>query len=249
MTPATIKSAQRTLSIFELFADLRKPARVNELHRRLDLPQSSTSKLLRTFAKLGYLQYDDQKRTYFPTLRVALLGSWLQDQWFGHDSLLAVMNDLRNTMGTSVLLGIQNDKHVLYMTALEALVQPRPHLDIGTLRPICRAAVGKALLLNKSDHEIGLLVRRINAEEPNFADHVNLADLQAEISEARHHGYTQSNGAIIPGTGVIAMPLPKLEGQPAMGLGAGAGLDWLEHHREDVADALRSAIAKLAPGR
>jgi DNA-binding IclR family transcriptional regulator len=143
-------------------------------------------------------------------------------------------------------LGIQNDNHVLYMVALQALVQPRPPLSIGTLRPICVAAVGKALMMGKTEYEIGLLVRRINAEEPDSTKHVNLAEFMAEIKLSRERGYALSDGAVMPGTGVVAMPLPRLAGQPAMALGVGAPLEWLEPNRELVVETLRSKIAALA---
>ncbi len=247
--PADIKSSKRTLAIFELFAELRRPLRVNELHKRLDLPQSSVSKLLRNLSKLGYLQFDGVNRTYYPTLRVTLLGSWLNDQWFGHDSLLDTMESIRTTLGSSVLLGIQNDKHVLYMMALQALVQPRPPLSIGTLRPICLASVGKALLMEKSDQEIGLLVRRINAEETDFEKHVNLRDLLNEIEESRHRGYATSHGEVIPGVSVIAKPLRRIPSQPAMAIGVGAPLAWMEANEQAVVAVLEERIAATNPDR
>lgn len=241
-----IKSAKRTLELFELFSELRRPARVVEIQTRLDLPQSSTSKLLKTFARMGYLQYDTEQRTYYPTLRVALLGGWLHDQWFGHDSLLMLMEMLREKLGTSVLLGIQNDKHVLYMLALQAIVQPRPRLSTGTLRPICRAAAGKALLMHKSDSDIGRLVRRINAEEPDSTLHVNLRELLDDLAVCRRREYALSEGAIVPGTSVLAIPLPRLPGQPAMALGVGAPLSWLQDNIDHVVSTVRSQIAEIA---
>lgn len=241
-----IKSAKRTLELFEAFAELRRPARVVEIQTRLNLPQSSVSKLLRTFAGMGYLQYDPEQRTYYPTLRITLLGGWLHDQWFGQDSLLMTMEALREKLGTSVLLGIQNDKHVLYMLALQALVQPRPRLATGTLRPICRAAAGKALLMHKSDSDIGRLVRRVNAEEPDGNQHVDLKMLLADLAQCRQRGYALSEGAIVPSTSVVAMPLPQLPGQPLMALGVGAPLSWLTDNMEFVVDTLRNQIVEIA---
>lgn len=241
-----IKSAKRTLELFELFGELRRPARVVEIQKRLDLPQSSASKLLRTFERMGYLQYDNENRTYYPTLRVALLGGWLHDQWFGHDSLLMSMEMLREKLGTSVLLGIQNDKHVLYMLALQALVQPRPRLSTGTLRPICRAAAGKALLMQKADGDIGRLVRRVNAEEPDEHHHIKLKDLLADLACSRNRGFALSEGAVVAGTSVLAMPLPSLPGQPAMALGVGAPLSWLKENLGLVATTVQDQIAEIA---
>lgn len=247
--PTNIKSSQRTLGIFELFAELRRPARVNELQRRLDLPQSSLSKLLRSLSRQGYLQYDGENRTFYPTLRVTLLGSWLHDQWFGHDSLLATMESLRSILGTSVLLGVQNDTSVLYMVALQAHWQPRPPLSMGTVRPVLRAAVGKALMMGKSEYDTGLLIRRINAEEQDPAKLVKTADFLEEMAESRARGYTMSNGGVVPGTNVIAMPLPRLAGQPAMALGIGAPMEWMDENLELAVNTLRSSIATLETDR
>src|SRR5438128_581128 len=99
MTDTLIKSTRRTLQIFDLFAEIRRPAKVTEIYQRLHLPQSSTSKLLKSFAMQGYLQYDKEARTYVPTLRTAILSGWLHDQWFGNQSILHVMESLRDDLG------------------------------------------------------------------------------------------------------------------------------------------------------
>lgn len=242
MTDSSIKSAQRALQIFEFFAEIRRPATVVEVHRGLNIPQSSTSKLLKTFLKLGYLAYDASHRTYVPTLRTAVLSSWLHDQWFGSESMLHVMETLRNQLNTSVILGIQTDKHVLYMLALQAVVAPRPPLPIGTLRPICKAAVGKALLMKKTNKEIGLLVRRINAEEDNPDQCIDLNALLEDIEISRGRGYTLSSGAVIAEVSVVAVPLPKLEGQPQMALGVGAQQSWMDENLEMCVTALNDCL-------
>jgi DNA-binding IclR family transcriptional regulator len=243
VTDSTIKSARRTLQVFELFAELRRPAAVVEIHRRLDIPQSSASKLLKTFRKMGYLQYDSNNRTYVPTLRTAVLSGWLHDQWFGNESMLQVMESLRNRLNTSVILGIQTDTHVLYMLALQAMVAPRPALSIGTLRPLCKAAVGKALLMKKTSKEIGLLVRRINAEEEDPKERINLNALLEDLAISNKRGFALSSGAVIAGVSVVAVPLPLLEGQPQMALGVGAQQSWMDENLRICVSALKDCLA------
>lgn len=242
MMDSTIKSARRTLQVFELFAELRRPATVVEIHRRLEIPQSSASKLLKTFLKLGYLEYNSLHRTYVPTLRTAVLSSWLHDQWFGNESMLQVMESLRNRLNTSVILGIQTDTHVLYMLALQAMLAPRPLLPIGTLRPICKAAVGKALLMKKTSKEIGLLVRRINSEEEDLERRINLNDLLEDIAISNKRGYALSSGGVIADVSVVAVPLPILAGQPQMALGLGAPQNWLDENLDICVSALKECL-------
>jgi len=77
--PATkmVKSAQRVMELLEFFTAERPEATVMDIVRVLDYPQSSASELLRCLVSLGYLSYDRYRRTYRPTTRVPLLGSWV----------------------------------------------------------------------------------------------------------------------------------------------------------------------------
>jgi len=63
MAAPAIKSAERVLAIFEHFRLTRSPAGASEIGRALELPQSSTSMLLRNLVRLGYLDYAAATRT------------------------------------------------------------------------------------------------------------------------------------------------------------------------------------------
>jgi DNA-binding IclR family transcriptional regulator len=73
----SVKSALRAVQVFEFFLEIRRSATAKEIATGLDIPQSSTSMLLRSLRDHGYLDYDQKERTYLPTPRVTLLGAWL----------------------------------------------------------------------------------------------------------------------------------------------------------------------------
>src|SRR5690349_21704846 len=75
--PSVVKSAGRVLEILEFFDEIRREASEAEIAHKLAYPQSSTSALLKSLTRLGYLDYDAASRTYLPSPRVALLGTWL----------------------------------------------------------------------------------------------------------------------------------------------------------------------------
>ena len=77
MSVRSIKSAERTLALFELFSIRESRLTVSEVARELSIPQPSASMLLRNLADLGYLDYDRLARTYGPTIRVLLLSNWI----------------------------------------------------------------------------------------------------------------------------------------------------------------------------
>ena len=72
-----VKSAERVLAIFEVFEAERRPLRISELVSRLEIPQSSTSTLMKTLVARGLVEFDPDHRTFKPTVRLAFLGNWV----------------------------------------------------------------------------------------------------------------------------------------------------------------------------
>jgi DNA-binding IclR family transcriptional regulator len=237
-----VKSAARTLEVLEYFAASHAAAGVGEIARALGYPQSSTSVLLGDLARLGYLEQDAARR-YRPTLRVMLLGGWMQDRLIGDGRLLRRMEALRARHGVTVLIGMQASAEVRYILTLR-----RPGADAtmraGMTRPIGRAAVGKALLMPKPDAEVQRILRRANAEASE-THRVRIAAVIEDLRASRLRGWTESGGAVRPGQNVLAMPLPPLAGQPPMAIGLGAALAESERQRTSLVAALRQTCNAL----
>ncbi|MBS0407027.1 MAG: helix-turn-helix domain-containing protein [Proteobacteria bacterium] len=239
-----IKSAKRVLELFEYFAECRRPLSVTDLVRGLDYPQSSASVLLKSLTRLGYLDYDRQKRLYRPTLRVALLGGWVHDQLFSHASLSHLIDDLHLVSGgEAVILGMQNDIYVQYIHLVQSRHQQVAswYIKPGSLRPLCRSAVGRILLSRKPDVEVQQLLWRINAEEePHLRMHVG--DLLKELDRIRRDGYAYTEGTVNSEVGVLAVEMPTPASQPSMALGIGGQIQTLRHERERYLALLREAL-------
>ncbi len=235
----TIKSARRVLEIFEYFAEKHTPATVNDLSASLGYPQSSTSQLLKSLLILGYLRYDVATRTYRPTLRVMLLGSWVHDEIFGQSSVMSLLESLHREFGHSVIVGMQQGIHVRYVVTLCGVQTGLPPFATGTLRPVCRAAVGKMLLARKSKSEIALIARRANAQETDAKKRVAVPDLVAEIDLCRRRGWAESSGGVVAGRNVIATALPAIPHQPELAIGLGGPQEVIASQREIIVERLR----------
>ncbi len=239
-----IKSAQRALELFEYFAERRRPLGVSDIVRALNYPQSSVSALLKSLVKLGYLNHDRHKRQFMPTMRVALLGGWVQDELYSEASLSRVVDELHAATGQTVILGMQNGIHVQYVHLVQALKPQVPHWYIknGSLRPLCRSAVGKVLLSLKSDTEVEQLLRRINAEEPDPSKRITCTALLRDLDHIRTCGYALTEGSVNPQAGVVAIELQTSKGQSPMAIGIGATVTEIQAHRDEFLNALRQAV-------
>jgi IclR family transcriptional regulator, KDG regulon repressor len=120
--------------------------------------------LLRNLSQLGYLSHDPRQRTYTPTIRLVLLGSWLQRSQGDIAELAPRLADLQAQIGQMAYIGMQNGAAVQFVLVQDSDQPERLHIQSGQMRPIACSAAGRALLSLKLDHEVRGWVRRANAE-------------------------------------------------------------------------------------
>lgn len=241
----TVKSARRVLEILEFFAQGVPTATVMQVANALAFPQSSTSALLSSLATLGYLRFDANERTYSPTLRVMLLGSWLQDELFGQGSLVAVMERLRQRTGHTVMIGLRQGIHVRFILSLAGRNAEGIRYPVGVLRPVCRSAVGKILLSALSDSQVLEIARHANAEEDPI-NRVSTRELLEEVAAIRVQGWAATVDYPLPNRATLAMALPEVKGQPPMALIIGARKDIMQAKQSTFLAELQEACRLVA---
>lgn len=244
----TVKSAHRVLEVLEYFAQGSGKATVMQIANDLAYPQSSTSVLLASLAKLGYLRFESEDRTYAPTLRVMLLGSWMQDQLFGQGSLVSEMERLRDRTGQTVMIGLRQGVHVRFILNLPGKDPQALRFPLGVLRPVCRSAAGRILLARLPDEEILRIARSANAQVQEPSDFISPSDLMTEIEGIRERGWNLATNYPLPNRATLAMPLPALLGQPPMSLIVGARKATMLAKFDDILDEMRQSCARLMSG-
>jgi len=206
--PSVVKSAGRVLAILEFFDEIRREATEAEIASKLAYPQSSTSALLKSLIQLGYLDYDVGTRTYLPSPRVALLGTWLDAGPVRDGSLIRLLEDIAQATGDTVILAARNGIYSQYIHVIQARSRMRFLVPTGSRRLVVWSATGFALLGGAADEEIRALTRRANAELAESRP-IDPRKVLAHVRELRERGYFFSRGLVTPGAGSIAMPLPR----------------------------------------
>ncbi len=239
----SVKSARRVLELLEYFTPERPQATVMDIARTLGYPQSSTSELLRSLVELGYLEYDRHKRIYRPTVRVALLGSWVQPYLFREGHLLPMMDELSEVTGQMVALSTQVGLAVHYIHVIQATSTMRMQVPQGAIRPLLRSAMGKLLLSREPEELILKLTHRINAEAS--AEHqVKPMQLLRDIEQIRKQGFALSIDTVTPGGGMVAVLLPPADGRQSLALGLGGLSDVIKNNCDSYVRALQTAITR-----
>jgi IclR family transcriptional regulator, KDG regulon repressor len=250
MTDRAIKSAERTLAVFEIFSQEQRGLRVGEVSRGLGIPQPSVSMLLRNLTRLGYLSYDPQRRTFSPTIRLALLGSWLDRQFEPGGGLVERLLDLQAEVGNTVYVGMQNGSSLQYVLAQENGQAGHQPIKSGQMRPLPSCASGQVLLSLKSDTEIRGWIRRANAELTEGRQRVRERDFLQLMHGVRRNGYAQTAGDGLEGLGEIAVSIMSPVENRALAIAVGGAPDRLDRQRHMIIPALnrfKSSLGQRKP--
>jgi IclR family transcriptional regulator, KDG regulon repressor len=240
-----VKSVGRVFEVLEAFNDVRRPMAAIEIAKRLDYPASSTAALLKSMVTLGYLSFERADRTYFPTIRIAIVSEYLHGALFGQGKLMALMGDLHTLTGETVILGIRNDLDVQYIHSIPGIYPIMLNVPPGSLRPLCRSGMGWAMLSRYDNDEIRSIAERVNAVGSDRP--VDAEELLTIVEEVRAVGYARSYGTYIEGSGIIAMPLPTAAADRPVVIGAGGPVDRLQARERDIVRVLRASVARHFP--
>src|SRR5580692_11601913 len=115
-----VKSAVRVMEFLEYFARVQRKVTVSEIAHHHGYPNSSVSAVMRTLVARGYLAYGASDRSYLPTPRLPLLTDWINAQLFEKDSVYAVMAELSEATGETIMLGARSGLQAQYVRVIEA---------------------------------------------------------------------------------------------------------------------------------
>lgn len=234
-----IKSADRVLEIFEMFNEHRTAVTVMDVARALNAPQSSTSELLGSLVRRGYLVRKRGERVFRPTSRVALLGAWVHPALFRNGKLLQLMDSLRDQTGMGVALCSMVGVTLKHLHTVGDLPEDMTDGSDGLL---LHSPFGHALMSTMFSEDSRLLVQRINAEsEPQY--HVRHADLLVRLRDVSKRG--SAIGPVAPGWSGIAVLLPQGVGEEQLALGIVGRTEDVESRSEELLRTLRQGTSNF----
>lgn len=230
----TIKSAHRVLEILEYFDREHRTATVMDLSRSLEYPQSSTSELLRCLTRLGYLHYNRYRRTFSPTARVALLGSWVEPTLFRGGTVLTALDHVADCVGETVILSTAANYEVQHLHVVDGIGENAVVEHAGHSEPLLHSPQGRLILASYQDAHIRSAVHRLNAEEADPERRVRMPEIMEELSQLRAQGWIVQPEAREDGTGVIAVLLPPRKGMERLALSVMAAREVIEARADEI---------------
>jgi len=240
-----VKSAARTLEIFEYFDEARRPAHIQDVAVALGYPHSSTAALLRSLAELGYLEYSADDKTFFPSIRVSLLGHWVGDEILPLRRVQQQMRDIAEQTRMTVVLGAAGGGYCQYVRVIEGTTPIRYHVKAGTRRCLARSTLGRVLLAMEAPAPRAQLIAESLAVWDGDEAPPSLEEIARDVAQVAARGHAFNSGLVNANAAMLAVPLAVSPQARPLALGLAAPKDLLRGRRPELLQVMRGALGNL----
>jgi IclR family acetate operon transcriptional repressor len=202
-----VKTAGRTVDLFEAFARLRRPASLSEIAAAIGMPLSSCSNLVRTIQTRGYLYVLRDRGPFYPTARLLEVARVIA----ANDPILLRVADhlvaLSETCDETVVIGTIRGKEVLYIDVVESKQAIRYSARPGSMRPVHANSIGKAVLSRMDSVARAELLKRLSYKKLTPKTILSAEELEADIRSSTRRGWFSNSRESVDDLGAVAMPV------------------------------------------
>lgn len=243
----TVRTADRTLDIFESFARRQSPITVSDLARELSLPTSTCFALVRTLVDRGFLYYLRPRGAFYPTRRLSQVAEAISHHDPIAQNVRPLLEALRDATGETVILGKLQGLGVVYLEIIESPHAVRYTMTVGSVRALHASSIGKAIVSAMEEEPRERLLSQL--KYPKLTDRTirSRAQYAKSVEEGRTRGYWTNIGESSPDVMGIALPV-RIFGD-LYGINLVGPQSRFDRNLKSYADALKATIRKVGAVR
>jgi IclR family acetate operon transcriptional repressor len=247
-TPST--AVDRTVSILEEVAAHPHGMSNAEISRKLRIPKSSASYILRALEKHGYISRDHENGRYRIGLKVLNLGRGALSGIDVREVALPIMRQLVDHSGITSHLAILDGPQAVYVEKVEAPGFVKMDTWIGRRMEVYSTSVGKSLVAHLPEDAVQSIVRERGMKRRTPLTITQPGKFLVELEKVREQGYSVDNEENNLGVRCVAAPVLNAAGQVAAavnitGTTQQVTLELLPRIAEMVKEAARRISAQL----
>ena len=184
-----MRSVAVALGVLEAVSE-RQPVGVSELARALDLPKTTTQRVLATLAELGWVRVtDDAPTRWLITSKAGAIGARLQPDQELRAAVMPAMRELAATTGETIHFSVPDERYVVLIDKVEGANPVRTTVTIGSRAPAHATSSGQAILAALPDPVCRKLLSLQPLEALTPDTIVDAEQLMTELATVRERGY------------------------------------------------------------
>jgi IclR family KDG regulon transcriptional repressor len=187
------RALDRALGVLVAVCESGEDVALGELSKKVDLPKSTTRRILQGLGGYRFVAQDPQTRLYRPGPGLLALAFHVFDRMDVRNQSLPELKELNRTLNETIHLAILDEGEVVYIDKFETDRPMRMYSAIGRRAPVHCTAIGKALLADLPDEEVDLIVRRRGMTRYTPTTITTLPDLRQHLRMVAERGYATDN--------------------------------------------------------
>jgi len=245
--PSTATAVERALTILEAAAQRREGLTNSEISRRLAIPKSSASYILRVLDRRGYLRRDAATGRYRLGLRLLSLGKDAQSSVDLAEVALPFMRALVEKIHMAVHLAVLDQGEAVYVEKVEASGFFKVNTWVGRRMYLHSTSVGKALLAWMPTSEAEAILRQQGLKKRTPKTITSVPRLVAELECVRELGHSVDDEENSLGARCVGAPIFDSSGAVVAALGASGTLSQTDDaNLARIVEALKDAARKIS---
>lgn len=238
-----IRSVQRAIDVLNCFSWEKKELGLLEIANLIDLPKSTTFRLVQTLTKNGFLRRDARTGRYLLGTKLYYFGNIVKDSMELRRLAGPVMAEIRDETRETVNLYVLEGTRRVCIEQVESPMGLRRLARIGEQFPLWAGASGKLLLayLDPGGRE------KVIREALAVSSSLNPEELLRQLPEIRERQYSVSHGEREQGASSVAAPIFNSEGKVEAALAiSGATARFGRDEVERFIGAVRMGAGKIS---
>jgi DNA-binding IclR family transcriptional regulator len=245
LSPAT--AVERALNILESVSQRREGLTNSEISRKLAIPKSSASYILRTLERRGYLRRDAGTGRYKLGLKILSLGGDAQSNLDIADVALPFMRSLVERVHLTSHLAVLDQGEAVYIEKVEAPGFFKVNTWVGRRMYLHSTSVGKALLAWLPKQETEAIVRQQGMKKRTPKTITTVSRLLADLELVREQGYAVDDQENSTGARCLGAPIIDGVGNVTAALGVSGTLTQVdEENLPKIAEALKETARRIS---
>jgi DNA-binding IclR family transcriptional regulator len=240
-------AVERALSILEATANRRDGMTNSEISRRLEIPKSSASYILRTLEKRGYLRRDSESGRYRLGLKLLSLGAETQATLALADVAHPFMEALVEKVGLTCHLAVLDQGEAVYVDKVEAPGFFKVNTWVGRRMFLHSTSVGKSLLAWLPKEEMEALVHAQAFKKRTPKTIMTQTKLVTELEHVKELGYSVDDEENSLGARCLGAPIFDANEQVIGALGVSGTITQVDETKlPRIADSLKETARKIS---
>ena len=241
-----VTAVERALNILEAAAHRRDGLTNSEISRKLGIPKSSASYILRTLERRGYLRREAESGRYRLGLQILSLGGDAQANLDIADVALPFMRALVEKIHMTVHLAVVDQGEAVYIEKVEAPGFFRVNTWVGRRMFLHSTSVGKCLLAWLPKHDVETLVKQQGLKKRTPKTITTMTRLLAELEHVKQEGYAVDDEENSLGARCLGAPVCDVTGNVVAALGASGTLTQVDQaSMPRIAEALKETARRI----